>query len=163
MTITKTLSIKIFLYACYALLGLSLLTGCAGTRQLKVHRETLKELAYGDYTPQEKLDVLGKELVILIDESLSKPTARGTYRHVDKFVSQNKRELEVLYSDINTWQTELSGPQKVLLGANLATKSYTRRFITLFPKFKKKTTNKYKQIVFLSKMMNLFNPFKKND
>ncbi len=140
-----------------------LLSSCAGTRQLKLHRETLKELTYGSYSPQEKMDILGEEFVILLDEALSKPTALGTYKHVNKFINQNERELALLYSDLEQWQAEMTDLEKVGLGAKLATKSYTRRFITLLPKFKKKVGNKYKQLVFFSKVMKLFNPFSKKE
>jgi len=156
----KVVFLKSFLCA---IILVGLLSGCAGSRQLKMHRETLDQLAYGNFTPQEKLDVLGKQIVILMDEALSKLTALGTYKHVKRFTDQNQTELELIYNDLYEWQANMSDLQKVGFGASLATKSYTRRFITLLPKFKKKASNKYKQLVFFSKLMNLFNPFKKNE
>lgn len=139
------------------------LSGCANLKQLRLHKERIDALAYGNLSPQEKFDGLGEELVILLDVSLSRPSAIGTYKHVDKFTRQNEAALEKLVADLGAWQADMSGPQKVAFGTRVATKSYTRRFITLMPKFKKKVGNKYDQLVFFAKLMNLFNPLKKND
>ncbi len=141
----------------------ALFSSCASTKQLKVHREVISDLAQGDYSSKQKMDGLGKELVIVLDESLSRPTVVGTYKHVNKFTQQNEKDLQLIYNDIDDWQHNLSDPQKILVGAELATKSYTRRFIALLPKFKKKVKNKYKQMVFFSKMVNVFNPLRKKE
>ena len=140
-----------------------LFCSCASTKQLRAHREVISTLAHGELSSKKKMDGLGKELVIVIDESLSRPTALGTYKHVKKFTQQNEKDLEVIYQDLDQWQSNLSGPQKVMVGTELATKSYTRRFITLLPKFKKKVKNKYKQLVFFSKLVNVMNPLRKKE
>lgn len=143
-----------------SLVVLAMFCSCAGTKQLKAHREVLSDLATGDYTPKQRMDGLGNELVIVLDESLSRPTALGTYKHVKKFAEQNENNLELIYTDIDKWQSDMNDTQKVISGVELASKSYTRRFITLLPKFKKKVNNKYKQLVFFSKLMGVLNPIK---
>lgn len=147
----------------YGTLILGILTGCSGLKQLSTHREILDNLAYGKLSNEERLDGLGEELVILLDESLSKATVVGTYKHTQRFLNQNDKALEKLAGDLTVWQSEMNVVQKTTLGTKMLTKSYTRKLITLLPKYKKKIGNKYDQLVFLSQLLNIINPLKKND
>ena len=153
---------KQFTYSCfYLLLGLAFLSSCAGTKQLAAHKEVIDRIAYDNQMPtKEKVDVLGKTTVILIDESLSKTTVIGTYKHLNKFTNQNSKSLDKVFGEIEQWHGDMNGPQRVAFGAGLATKSYTRQLITKTPKLKKKLGSKYKQLVFIAKVLNFFNPLK---
>lgn len=132
-----------------------LLSGCTLTRQLNAHRATLNDLAYGDYTPQEKFDGLANTMVGVMDESLRIINPAKTYRYLDKFSAQNEDALTTLYTELNGWRNEMGTAQKVGFGARTLTKSYTRRLPGLANKLEKRLGSRLTQLLLLTKVAGL--------
>jgi DNA polymerase II small subunit/DNA polymerase delta subunit B len=126
-------------------------TGCAIWKQnrwLAEHHQTLKRLAEGNQSPEQKLDGLAQNYVKFMDQSLNFINPANSAKFVKKYHDQNERYIDKILSDSQKWQSQMNTVEKVELGFRMTQKPYLNAFIDLVPKFKKR----YNQYAFIIKL-----------
>ncbi len=121
--------------------SLSFLQSCASAKQnawLKAHRTALNQLADGTMKPEEKVDGLLSDYVVLMDEGLKFVNPVKGVKYIQKYHAQNDAAMNKIVASSNSWINNMDDMQAVGLGFRVVQKPYIRSFIELVPKFKKK-------------------------
>lgn len=109
------------------------------TKQLAWHESELARAANSTTMPaNEKLDILLNSFVSLADESLRPINPKKGIKYIQKYNKTNQQNIDKILADVNTWQQGMGEFQTLAAGVNVARKPYTKQFIKLVPKFKKK-------------------------
>ncbi len=121
--------------------SLLLLQSCASVKQntwLKAHRTALNQLADGSMKPEEKVDGLLTDYVVLMDEGLKFVNPVKGVKYIKKYHAQNEAAMNKIVATSNSWINNMDDMQAVGLGIRVIQKPYIRSFIELVPKFEKK-------------------------
>ncbi|MDX2248799.1 MAG: hypothetical protein SF052_18575 [Bacteroidia bacterium] len=112
-------------------------SGCQTSQQLKVHRNTIQELAHGGTSNMDKFDGLATTIITVLDEATNLSSPYKTYKYIMKFVDQNQTEIVAITTDLESWQANMGQDEKIKFTARSLTKPYSRKMITLVPKVQK--------------------------
>lgn len=133
---------------------------CNMNKWLDVHRMEVLRLSDPSLSQQEKFDGLATLIASVLEQSLKFINPANSYKFVNSFLDQNEKELNLLYTDLNHWQQNMNTAEKITFGAKSAKKPYVKSLIDVIPKFRDKVERQVKTIVFLGKLLKLFNPLK---
>lgn len=123
------------------LLSLFLLNSCLPTKQLKMHRQALRSIISSPMSSEDKFDAFAQITADVLDEATSLNSPVKTYRYLNKFSSQNDRELGILLKELEPWQADMSLKQKANFAKNAVAKPYGRKLVRLVPKVSKMMAN----------------------
>ncbi len=143
-----------------AIISMSYFSSCNMTKWLDTHRMEIIRLSQSSLSEQEKFDGLAETLATVMEQSLKFINPVKSYKYVNTFLDQNQRELDLLYNELNAWQQHMNTTEKISFGARSARKPYAKRLIDVVPAFRNKVENNVKTIIFLGKLLKLFNPLK---
>ncbi len=142
------------LFSIFLLLsGLVVVTqsGCAAFQQRKwlaTHRNNLKRLEASNLSPEQKLDGLAQNYVLLMQEGLRFANPVKGAKYIQQYQDQNLGTIEKILQSTEKWQGSLNTVDAVALGIRTAKKPYIGDLVDLVPKFKQK----YKQYAFIVKL-----------
>ncbi len=125
----------------FLLSSLLFLQSCASAKEnawLSAHKTQLNSLASGNMKPEEKVDGLLSDYVVLMDEGLKFVNPAKGVKYIKKYYTQNEASMNKIVGESNSWINNMDDMQAVGLGFRVVKKPYIRSFIELLPKFKKK-------------------------
>lgn len=138
------------------------LQSCGSVRMNKLmnaHNSRLSQAALSQtMSPEQKMDVLGASFVQVINESLGYVNPKNSVKHFDQFAKVNKKEIDMIMSSVEEWQSDMGDVEQILMVGKIATKSYAKDLITLLPKLERKINRSVKTISFLSKFVKVVTP-----
>lgn len=108
------------------------------TKQLAWHESELARAANTDMPANQKLDILLNSFVSLANESLRPINPKKGIKYIQKYNTTNQKNIDKILADVNTWHQNMNELQTLAAGVNVARKPYTKQFIELVPKFRKK-------------------------
>lgn len=111
-----------------------MLSGCQMSLLLRENRSELKRLAYGDISEQEKFDGLAKELVEVLETSLTFPSPFKTFKYLEKFTQQNEAELNALSGELGPWIKGMKLGEKIRFTKNVMSSPYSKELVQVAPK-----------------------------
>lgn len=103
----------------------------------------------GNKSPQQKMDILGSTLSVLMTQSLKfKNPVKGS-KYVQKFSQKNGKLVNKLLSDVEQNLNTMDPMSQLNMGMSLMKKPYFKDMIKLLPEFEKK----FNQIAFVSNLV----------
>ncbi|MEL6252865.1 MAG: hypothetical protein AAFR87_12705 [Bacteroidota bacterium] len=125
-------------YLIYVLiLPLLLFTSCTTSKQLKMHKQSLRSIVSSPMSAEDKFDAFAQITADVLDEATSLNSPVKTYRYLNKFSKHNDRELGILLKELEPWQANMSFKQKANFAKKAVTKPYGRKLVRLVPKVTK--------------------------
>ena len=107
-------------------------------KQLSWHESELARAANSNMPANQKLDILLNSFVTLADESLRPINPKKGIKYIQKYNTANQKNIDKILADVDTWHQNMGEIETLTAGLSLVKKPYTKKFIDLVPKFRKK-------------------------
>jgi len=122
-------------------LSILIITSCATTKQnswLQKHNEILSEAKSSDTSTDKKLDILLSSYTDMMHQSLDFLNPKKGIAFAEKYNSQHKDLIINILDEVNIDYSNSSKSQKIAKSIALLGKPYSKDFVDLFPRFRKK-------------------------
>ncbi len=151
---------KHFFYQVVFLLVILLGTSCASFKQkgwLSDHQIAIAQATKNpNFNAEQKLDIVLNHYATMMEQGLKFTDPRKGVRYINRFQAQNEGNINQILDETNTWLTNMTTEQTLLLLLSVPSKPEIKRFWVVGEKFYKKYEF-YKDVLsFASKIGNVF-------